>query len=395
MEMNKELLSKIKSLAQHYKTKVIDIRRHFHQYPELSFEEIKTSEYIKKLLDEIGVSYTDGWAGYGIVATINSSRPGIRRAFRADMDALPIQEESDKPYSSKIAGTMHACGHDVHTSSVLGAIMILNELKEHLQGTIDFIFQPGEEKHPGGASIMLKEKALGEKLPDFILAQHVFPSLPTGKVGIKSGQFMASADELYITIKGKGGHAATPHLAVDTILISAHIITALQQIISRNTDPTSSSVLTIGKINSTGGATNIIPEEVKLEGTFRALDETWRFHAHDLIRRTCENIAISMGGSCDVNILVGYPSLINDDNVTKDVKAKMIDYLGKENVVDLPVRLTAEDFAYFSQVSPSCFFRLGTGNIDKGITSQVHTPTFDIDEDALEVGMGLAAYLLI
>jgi amidohydrolase len=393
--MKTELIPKIKSLAQLHLKKVVDIRRHLHQYPELSFEEVETSKFITKILDELGVQYTSGWAGQGIVASIHGSLPGTRRAFRADMDALPIQEESDKTYASKIPGRMHACGHDVHSSSLLGAIMILNDMKEHVEGSIDFIFQPGEEKHPGGASIMLKEKALGDQLPDFILAQHVFPSLPVGKVGIKSGQFMASADELYITIKGKGGHAATPHLAVDTILISAHIITALQQIISRNVDPTSPSVLTVGKINSTGGATNIIPAEVKLEGTFRALDETWRFKAHELIKRTCENIAISMGGSCEVNILVGYPSLINDDTVTKDVKSKMIAFLGKEHVVELPVRLTAEDFAYFSQVTPSCFYRLGTGNIAKGITSQVHTPTFDIDEDALEVGIGLAAYLLL
>ncbi|HMP29390.1 MAG TPA: M20 family metallopeptidase [Saprospiraceae bacterium] len=393
--MNTDIIYKIKSLAKQFKQDAVSIRRHLHQNPELSFEEKETASYIQKVLDQLGISYTNGWAGYGIVATIKGSKPGPRRAFRADMDALPIQEESNVPYKSIYDGKMHACGHDVHTASLLGAIKILQEMKEYVSGSIDFIFQPGEEKHPGGASIMLQEKALGVTLPEYILAQHVFPSLPAGKVGIKSGQFMASADELYITIKGKGGHAATPHLAIDTILISAHIVTALQQIISRNVDPVSPSVLTIGKINSTGGATNIIPEEVKLEGTFRALDESWRFKAHDLIKTTCEHIATAMGGTCEVNILVGYPSLINDATITRDVKSKMTAYLGAENIIELPVRLTAEDFAYFTQVTPSCFYRLGTGNTAKGITSQVHTPTFDIDEDALEVGIGLAAYLLI
>jgi amidohydrolase len=393
--MKIHLTEQIKSLASKYKAEVTEIRRHLHMHPELSFEEVQTSAYIRSFLDQLNIPYTSGWAGNGIVATIKGNKPGIRRAFRADMDALPIHEENKKAYSSVYPGKMHACGHDVHTASLMGVILILNDLKDEIEGSIDFVFQPGEEKHPGGASVMLKEKALGESMPEFILAQHVFPSLQVGKAGIKTGQFMASADEIYITVKGKNGHAATPHLAVDTILISAHIITALQSVISRNADPTLPTVLTIGKINSTGGATNIIPGEVKLEGTFRSLDEKWRFHAHTLIQRICTQIAESMGGSCEVNILVGYPSLINDIKVTSSVKQKMVQYLGEENVEELPVRLTAEDFAYFTQAIPGCFYRLGTGNPSKGITSQVHTPTFDIDEDALETGMGLAAFLLI
>ena len=393
--MNNHLTDKIKSLAAKYKAEVIEIRRHLHMHPELSFEEVQTSAFIRAFLDKLQIPYTFGWAGHGIVATLKGDKAGIRRAFRADMDALPIQEENDKPYKSVNPGKMHACGHDVHTATLLGAILILHELKEEIEGSIDFIFQPGEEKHPGGASIMLKEKALGDVLPEFILAQHVFPSMEAGKTGIKSGQFMASADEIYIKVTGKSGHAATPHLAVDTILISAHIITALQSVISRNADPTLPTVLTIGKINSTGGATNIIPGEVKMEGTFRSLDEKWRFKAHDLIRRTCHQIAESMGATCEVNILVGYPSLINDDKVTETVRKKMKLFLGENFVEELPVRLTAEDFAYFSQAMPGCFYRLGTGNNIKGIKSQVHTPTFDIDEDALETGMGLAAFLLL
>ena len=330
--MKIHLIDRIKSLASEHKDKVVAIRRHLHAHPELSFEEKNTSAYVCSFLDDLQIPYTQGWAGYGIVATISGKKPGPRRAFRADMDALPIQEENQKPYTSVHPGKMHACGHDVHTASLMGAILILNDLKEEIEGTIDFVFQPGEEKHPGGASLMLKENALGQSMPEFILAQHVFPSMEAGKTGIKNGQFMASADEIYLTVTGKSGHAATPHLAVDTILISAHIVTALQAIISRNADPTLPTVLTIGKINSTGGATNIIPGEVKMEGTFRSLDEKWRFKAHDLIRRTCTQIAASMGGSCEVNILVGYPSLINNQKVTDTVRQKMHLYLGEKNV---------------------------------------------------------------
>jgi hippurate hydrolase len=364
-------------------------------YPELSFAETNTSQYIKSILDENKIPYSSGWCKNGIVATVQGAKPGRRRAFRADMDALPILEENKAIYASRHEGIMHACGHDVHTACGLGTLLIINTLKDKLEGSIDFIFQPGEEKHPGGASIMLKEKALGDSYPEFILAQHVFPSMQVGKVGVKAGQYMASADELFITVKGKGGHAATPHNAVDPILISAHIITGLQQLISRNVDPVSPSVLTIGKVMSEGGATNIIPNEVKMEGTFRAMDEKWRYKAHGLIKNLCTNMAESMGGSCEVSILVGYPSLFNDETVTKVVKTKMIDYLGPENVEDLPIRLTAEDFAYFSQEMPTCFYRLGTGNTSKNITSPVHTPTFDIDEDAIELGIGLAAWLLL
>jgi amidohydrolase len=387
-------LNTIKQLAKSYADEVLKYRRHLHSHPELSFKEEQTSLFIKSILDKNQIKYTSGWADHGIVATIVGGKAGPRRAMRADIDALPIQETNDVSYKSTKVGVMHACGHDVHTACAIGTLLILNEIKDVVAGTIDFIFQPGEEKHPGGASIMLKQKALGDVYPSYVIAQHVFPSLETGKVGIKSGQYMASADELFITIKGKGGHAATPHTAIDTILIAAHIITVLQQVISRNVDPTSPSVLTIGKINSTGGATNIIPEEVKLEGTFRAMDEQWRYKAHELIKNICQNTATAMGGSCEVNILVGYPSLFNDESVTNDVKSKMIQYLGVENVVDLPIRLTAEDFAYFSQEMPTCFYRLGTGNIAKNIISPVHTSTFDVDEESLEISIGLAAWIL-
>lgn len=388
-------IDQIKALAGKYKEDVRSFRHHLHKHPELSFEESETAQFIRTFLDQNNIAYTSGWGGFGIIASLQGKLPGIRRAYRADMDALPIQEVSEQPYASVCEGKMHACGHDVHTSSMMGAILILNELKDSWGGQIDFVFQPGEEKHPGGASLLLKEGAFGETYPAFILGQHVYPSMEVGRVGYKSGQYMASADELYITVKGKGGHAATPHTAIDTILVASHIVTNLQQLISRRVDPTSPSVLTIGKINSTGGATNIIPEEVKMEGTFRAMDESWRYKAHELIHQVCEGTAQAMGASCEVYISVGYPSLINDETVTGDVSKKMQAYLGESQVEELPIRLTAEDFSYYTQKMPACFYRLGTGNKAKGIVSPVHTPTFDIDEDALEIGSGLAAWLLI
>jgi hippurate hydrolase len=395
MESKQQLIAQVKDLAKELYPKIQGFRHHLHAYPELSFQEINTSAYIKEILTKEGIAYTENWAGTGILATIKGNKEGVRRAFRADIDALPIKEENRVSYVSKTEGLMHACGHDVHTSSMLGTILIINQLKDQLKGQIVFVFQPGEEKHPGGASILLKEKIFGDTMPSYLLGQHVYPSMQVGKVGIRSGQYMASADELYFTIKGKGGHAATPHQAVDTILVASYIVTALQQLISRNRNPTYPSVLTIGKINSTGGATNIIPEEVKMEGTFRAMDEAWRYEAHSLIKRLCEGLAASMGAICEVEILVGYPSLINDEQLTAKIKTNMIDYLGDENVEELPLRLTSEDFAYYTQVMPSCFYRLGTGNVDKGITSPVHTSTFDIDEEALEIGAGLGAYLLL
>lgn len=388
-------IQEIKELAKKYKIEIQAYRHYLHAHPELSFEEINTSNYIKTFLDEHQIPYTFGWGGTGIVATLTGDLPGIRRAYRADMDALPIAEVSDKSYKSQVPGKMHACGHDVHSSSLMGAILILNALKSKISGQIDFIFQPGEEKHPGGASLFLEEGAFGKTYPEFILGQHVYPSMMAGNVGIRSGQYMASADELYFTVRGKGGHAATPHTAVDTILVAAQIITALQQVISRRNNPISPSVLTIGKINSTGGATNIIPDEVKMEGTFRAMDEKWRYEAHEHIKQICELTAKAMGATCEVYISVGYPSLINDVPLSDTIKQKMIDYLGKEQVEELPIRLTAEDFSYYTQVMPACFYRLGTGNVAEGITSPVHTPTFDIDENALEVGSGLAAWLLV
>lgn len=389
------MIQEIKKIASEYKAEVIGHRRHLHMHPELSFEEEKTGKYIAKFLADLGIPHTTGWVEHGVVATIQGDLAGPTIALRGDIDALPIQERNDKAYKSTVAGKMHACGHDVHTASLMGVAKILWTVKEHLKGTVRLIFQPGEEKIPGGALLMIKEGVLEGPKPMAIYGQHVHPPLEVGKVGYRSGMYMASADEVYLTVNGKGGHGALPHNCTDTILLSARILEALQAVVSRYCNPNIPSVLSFGKINSEGGATNVIPDCVRIEGTFRTMNEEWRYEAHQHIKTIAENTAISMGGTCDVDIHVGYPCLINHQQETQRVQQGMIDYLGEENVVELPIRLTAEDFSYYSQVSDACFYRLGTGNPNKGITSPVHTPTFDIDEDALEIGMGLMAYLAI
>jgi hippurate hydrolase len=385
--------NRIKALARELAPAFIDIRHHIHSHPELSFEEYATSAFIRQKLDEFGVPYRADVAGTGVIALIEGKNPGKRTiAIRADIDALPIHEANNVPYKSKHEGVMHACGHDVHTTCVLGATKILQQLKDEFEGTVKVLFQPGEEKHPGGASLMIRDGALENPRPDAILGLHVQPSMETGKLGFRAGKYMASADEIYITIKGKGGHAAQPHLTTDTILVASHLVVSLQQIISRNNDPFSPSVLSICAFNG-GYTTNVIPSEVKLMGTFRAMDETWRFKAHKLIKKQATELVHAMGAEIDIEILVGYPTLYNNEAVTTQARSLAETYLGTEYVEDTEVRMGAEDFAFYSQVIPACFFRLGTGNKARGITSGVHTPTFDIDENAIEIGMGAMAYL--
>ena len=386
------MIEKIKKLAKQYSPEFIAVRHHLHANPELSYQEFETSKFIQKKLEESNIPF-EIKATTGVVGLIKGKDPEKRIiALRADMDALPIREENNIDYKSKNEGVMHACGHDVHTSCLLGAAKILNELKSDWEGTIKLIFQPGEEKNPGGASLMIKEGVLENPKPKAIFGLHVNPQMETGKLGFRAGMSMASADELYFTIKAKGGHAATPHMTADPILISSHLIIALQQIISRNRNPLSPSVLSITSFQG-GTTTNVIPSEVKLMGTFRATDEKWRFKAHELIRKISSELVQSMGAEIDIHIDVGYPAVFNDEKLYTVAKQKAGEFIGAENVSDVDLRLGAEDFGYYTQQIPGCFYRLGTGNKEKGITSGVHTPTFNIDESAIEIGMGMMAWL--
>ncbi len=389
------IIDKIKALAASFSNDVIDYRHYLHAHPELSFQEFNTAKFVAAILRSFGIEPQEGVAGTGVVAIIEGKNPAKKMiALRADMDALPITEANDVPYKSTNIGVMHACGHDVHTSSLLGTARILQALKDDFEGSIKLIFQPGEELLPGGASLMIKEGVLENPKPNGILGQHVMPLLPAGTVGFREGMYMASADEIYVTVTGKGGHAAMPEINIDPVLIAAHIIVAMQQIVSRNCSPKTPSVLSFGKVTA-AGATNIIPNEVKIEGTFRTMDEVWRAEAHKKMVKLAESIAEGMGGSCHFDIHKGYPYLENNPALTNRMKNAAIDYLGEDKVVNLDIWMAAEDFAFYTQHTDACFYRLGIRNEAKGITSSVHTPTFDIDETALETGSGLMAWLVI
>jgi amidohydrolase len=390
-----DLLAKIKSLSQLHSSNVVSQRRYLHANPELSYQEFNTAKYVAEQLRGMGIAPQEGIATTGLLAEIKGKNPDKKSiALRADMDALPIHEANNVPYKSKVTGVMHACGHDVHTSSLLGTAKILTEIKNDFEGTIRLLFQPGEEKNPGGASYMIRDGALKNPQPSSIIGQHVFPLLPVGKIGFKEGMYMASCDEIYLKVIGKGGHGAAPDLAIDPVLIASHIIIALQQVISRNASPKQPTVLTFGRIIGEG-ATNIIPNEVNIAGTFRAMNEEWRESALKKIKIMAESLAEGMGGKCEVDISRGYPYLENNPELTRRIRSAAEAYVGKENVVDIDITLGAEDFSYYSQVIPASFYRLGTRNDAKGITSYVHTPTFDIDEDALTLGPGLMAWMAV
>ncbi|HRS39456.1 MAG TPA: M20 family metallopeptidase [Bacteroidia bacterium] len=389
------LLEPIRNLARKYHGDIIACRRHLHQHPELSFHEFETQRFVETRLTEFGITDFKRMANTGVVALLKGKNADKRTvALRADLDALPIVEANAVDYKSKNEGVMHACGHDVHTASLLGVARILHELRDRFEGTVKLIFQPGEEKLPGGASLMIKEGVLENPKPASVIGQHVMPQIPAGKVGFRKGLYMASTDELYVTVHGKGGHGAMPHLNIDPVMITAQILVALQQIVSRFAKPSLPTVLSFGKVIA-NGATNVIPDKVCLEGTFRTLNEEWRDEAHRRMKHMAEQIAESMGGRCEFEIRRGYPFLVNDEDLTDRSRRWAEEYVGKENVEDLEIWMAAEDFAFYSQQAKACFYRLGVRNEAKGITSSVHTPTFDIDESALETGMGLMAWLAI
>jgi amidohydrolase len=388
------LREKIKALSAEILPEIIGMRRHLHQHPELSFHERATSAYVKSKLDEIGVSWRP-IADTGVLAIIEGQAPSSNVvALRADMDALPIQELNAVDYASKNPGVMHACGHDFHTSSLLGTATILQRCRHEFKGTVKLLFQPAEEVLPGGATRMIREGALHDPAPNAVIGQHAMPRLPAGKIGIRKGKHMASMDSLYVRIIGKGGHGAEPHTVIDPVVIAAHVIIALQQIISRAANPREPSVLSFGKVIA-NGAVNVIPDEVYMEGTFRAMNETWREKALGLIANMAEKVTEAMGGICELRIDHGYPVLVNEEKLAAQLRDYAVDYLGEENVIDEDIWMAAEDFAYYGQAMDACFYLCGVGNVEKGITSSLHTPTFNVDESALGMSTGLMAYMAL
>lgn len=391
--MTSELKDSIKSIADRIYEKVRGYREHLHAHPELSYQEHETMKFVSEQLTSLGIAHEAGVGETGIVGIIRGDHHDANAscvALRADLDALPILEANDVPYKSKVDGVMHACGHDVHTSVLLGAAEILNEIRNELPQPVKLIFQPGEEKNPGGATYMIRDGALENPKVDRIFALHVFPDMPTGEVGFKEGLYMASCDEVHLTVIGKGGHGATPHRCIDPIFTGAEIITSLQQIVSRKCDPKIPCVLSFGHFEALG-ATNVIPEKAHIKGTFRTMNEPWREEALQLIENSIRSIAQSNGAEVDLNISRGYPYLENHPETTAKMRELSKEYLGEDVVNDLPIRLTAEDFSYYSQEVPACFFRLGVRNEEKGIVHGVHHPRFDIDPEALRIGIQMMA----
>ncbi len=388
------LIDEIKRLARDMHNDVIRNRRHLHAHPELSFHEHHTSAFVKAKLDILNIPWTP-LADTGIVAIISGDKPSSNVvALRADMDALPITEENQVEYASTNEGVMHACGHDVHTSSLLGTAAILQSVKKDFAGTVKLVFQPAEEKLPGGASIMIREGLLQNPAPGCMIGQHVMPFLEAGKVAFRKGKMMASMDEIYVTVKGKGGHGAQPHRNIDPVAISCQLVVALQQLVSRIANPNTPSVLSFGKFIA-NGSVNVIPDEVYLEGTFRTMDEQWRSEAHLKMKKIAEGITESFGATCDFQIKKGYPYLVNEEQLTERLTAVASDYLGRENVITADLWMAAEDFAYYSQAGDACFYLLGCGNKEKGILSSLHTSTFNVDESILLTSTGLMAYMAI
>ena len=389
------LKDEIQKLSEAFFEETVARRRHLHENPELSFKEYNTSAFVKEQLSRLQVPFVP-MADTGVVVAIQGQLPGSGQtiALRADMDALPIQEVETRTCRSKNDGVMHACGHDAHTASLLTTVQIVHALRAAISGTIKFIFQPAEERIPGGAKQMITEGVLDNPIPEFVIGQHVMPELEAGKVGFRCGKYMASSDELFIKITGKGGHAAMPHLTIDPVAIGCALITTLQQLVSRKASPLTPSVLSFGRFIA-NGSTNVIPDEVTIEGTFRTLDERWRCEAHDQMKKLALSLVEGMGGQCDFDLHKGYPVLVNEEGLTRQTRQLAVEYLGEEQVTDLDIWMAAEDFAYYSHRRPSCFYRLGTGNESRGITAGLHTPGFDIEESVLKTSPGLMAYMAL
>ncbi len=388
------LKTKVQELSEKYFEEILQIRRHLHQYPELSFKEYETSNFIKNELNKIGLLHETIF-NTGITGELKGNKKGGPViALRADIDGLPIQEKNEISYKSKNEGIMHACGHDVHAAVLIGTLRILNELRDEFAGTVKFIFQPAEEKLPGGASHLIDEGVLNNPKPELIIGQHVYPDLPTGTIGMKPGMYMASSDEVFLTITGKGGHGAIPHKINDTVLAASQIICSLHQDINRYAPSSIPTVLSFGKVIA-NGATNVIPDEVNIDGTFRTMNESWREEAHRLIEKIAKSIADSLNTNCFVNIKKGYPVLYNDEELTKKAIDLSKTFLGENQIKELDIRMTAEDFAYYTHKLPGIFFRLGTGNDAKKTNAPLHSSNFNIDEDALKTGMGNLSWLTI
>lgn len=381
-------------LSDQWMEEMVQIRRHFHQHPELSFQEQQTSATIRELLEKWEVEYDFPFAETGILARIQGNKPGPRIALRSDMDALPIQEDTGLPFASQNPGVMHACGHDLHMASLLGAIGILKHMKPFIEGEILFLFQPGEELIPGGAKLMLEQGVFEGRTPDMIIAQHVLPEMETGHVGFRPGLYMASNDEIYMTVQGKGGHGALRQSLRDPILMASHILIKLQEAMTELAPASIPTVLSFGKVLA-DGATNVVPDQVKLEGTFRTMDESWRKEAHRLIEKVSSDIAASQGGSVHLDIRQGYPVLKNHEKITEESRDLAIQWLGPGKVEDMDIRMTAEDFAWFTQSIPGMMYRLGVRNPDVKAPYSLHTPGFMADEAALKTGISLLACLAI
>ena len=388
------IINQIKELAHAYSPDVVAWRRHLHQHPELSFEEVQTSLFIQERLTEIGIPFKAGIAKTGILGCIKGVNPEkYVVALRADMDALPICEAEGNAFRSQNPGVMHACGHDAHTAALLGAARILNSLKEQFEGTVLLVFQPGEESAPGGARLMLEDGLFDDLQPNVVVGAHVLPNMETGHVGFREGFYMASGDEVYLTVNGQGGHGGMPHLLTDNVLIGANILVSLQQIVSRVVPATVPAVLSFGRFIA-NGATNIIPEKVELAGTLRTLDESWREKIKGDIIRVASHIALGMGASCEVDVKDGYPAVFNHVELTREARQLAVDFLGQEHVEEMDIRMTAEDFGFYSQRYPSVFYRFGVKQ-SNGSTGNLHTPTFNLNEQALETASGVMAQLAI